>query len=161
MSRFIRYQTSGKGSREAFLEPTVDTIKGIEEYLRWCEYEVPSQFPHYMNLLIQQMALVNQGYARKMAYGPLDPGAKDPGLAWRTPSQGIRRITERYYLGWKVKQIGYAHWRLYNDSREAYFIEFGISQVGGSSFGGGLVTSPGAGSGVRSGSSPCARRWNL
>jgi hypothetical protein len=130
VAKLVKYQTVGRGSRGALLEPTQETLNGIEELLRWSQVEVPQRFPYYMHLLVQQMALVNQGYARKMSFGPHDPTGKDTSLAWRTPAEGIRRISSRYYLGWKVKQMGMQWWRLYNDSREAYFIEFGISEVG-------------------------------
>jgi len=117
------------------LEPTPETFNGIEQALRWAEVEVPNYFPVYMNMLCATMALYNQGEARKMSFGPYDPHQQRPELAWRTPAEGIRRISQRYYLGWKVHQKGPAHWELYNDSREAFYIEFGISQVGGSRFG--------------------------
>jgi len=131
MARFVPYQTYGRGSSKAFLVPTEQTVNSIAGALRWAESTVPSKFPYFMNLLCQQMALINQGFARKMSFGPYDPGEHNPNLAWLTPEQGIRRISQRYYLGWKVRQKGEANWILYNDSREAYFIEFGISQVGG------------------------------
>jgi len=79
-----------------------------------------------MNELVFHMALINQGYARKMSFGPYDPSGMNESLAWRSADEGIRRITQRYYLGWKVRQIKPAVWQLYNDSREAYYIEFGI-----------------------------------
>lgn len=114
----------------AILEITPQSIRGIESYIRWATVEAPHQVPLYMDQLVVNMALVNQSEARKMSYGPYDPQERDPGLAWRTPAQGIRRISQDYYLGWKVYKIGFGHYRLQNKSREAYFIEFGISEVG-------------------------------
>lgn len=123
MARMVKYSSS-----RAFLEPTVETINGIEEAIRWAENEVPVNLRRYMNELVFYMALLNQGEARKMSFGPLDPGGKNSSLAWKIP---VRRISEKYYLGWKVRQLHPGVWQLYNDSREAYFIEFGINWRGG------------------------------
>jgi hypothetical protein len=105
-------------------------MNGLEEVIQWAEAEAPGKLKFYMNELVFHMALVNQGIARKMSFGPSDPSGTSKELAWRTPSQGIRRITGQYYVRWQVRQVGPAVWQLYNDSREAYFIEFGISRVG-------------------------------
>lgn len=86
-----------------------------------------------MDQLVFHMALLNQGEARKMSFGPLDPRMENPAAAWKIP---VRRISSRYYVGWKVMRIGPAAWRLYNDSKEAYFIEFGIHQWGATGSGG-------------------------
>jgi len=108
---------------------TVDkrTITAIEGCIRWAEFEAPSQLRFWMNELCFYMALVNQGYARKMSLGPFDPGETMTGAAWRIP---VRRISNNYYLGWKVRNRGPAHWELRNESREGYFIEFGINWAG-------------------------------
>lgn len=123
MARFIKYQ-----SNRSFLEPTKETFDAIEQAIRWAEVEVPSNMRKYMNELVFHMALVNQGEARKMSFGRLDPSGIDSSSAWKIP---VRRISQNYYLGWKVRQIKPAVWQLYNDSREAYFIEFGINWLGG------------------------------
>lgn len=125
MARFF-----GWGAHNGIVSISSQSVSGIEAYIRWAEYEVPSRLPFYMDQLVQYMALMNQNYARKMAFGPYDPTGMRTELAWRTPDEGIRRITNAYYLGWKVRKVGVGHYRLYNDSREAYFIEFGISEVG-------------------------------
>jgi hypothetical protein len=117
----VKYQSS-----RAFLEPTPETFAALEKLIEWAELEVPRMLRKYMNELVFHMALVNQGIARKMSFGPFDPSQSNPNLAWRTPEEGIRRISQRYFVGWKVKQIAPAVWQLYNDSREAYYIEFGI-----------------------------------
>lgn len=124
MARFIAY-TSGR----SFLEVTPSTFDGLEEVIRWAEVEVPHLLPIKMDDLVHRMALVNQMFARKMSFGPHDPQEKSPNEAWRIP---VRRISQRYYLGWKVRHRGMGWWTLYNDSREAYFIEYGISRVGAS-----------------------------
>jgi hypothetical protein len=124
VARFIAYE-----SGRSFLSVTPDSFNGIEEAIRWAEVEVPHKLPIVMNDLVHRMALVNQMFARKMSFGPYDPNERDSKAAWRLP---VRRISQRYYLGWKVKQRGQGWWILYNDSREAFFIEFGISRVGAS-----------------------------
>lgn len=98
----------------------------LEEYILWSE-GVPARHEKAMDVLVRFMALTNQGIAQRMSAGPYDPHQRRPELAWRVP---VRRISERYYLGWKVKRLRPNVWMLYNDSREAYFIEFGISRVG-------------------------------
>ena len=122
MARFIAY-TSGR----SFLSVTPESFDGLEEAIRWAEVEVPHQIPIMMDDLVHRMALVNQMYARKLSFGPYDPQEKQSNQAWKLP---VRRISQRYYLGWKVKHRTVGWWTLYNDSREAYFIEYGISRVG-------------------------------
>lgn len=122
MARLALYQSS-----RALIEPTTETINALEEAIRWAEIEVPQNLKKYMNDLVYVMALTNQGEARRMSFGPYDSSGHDSSLAWKLP---VRRITQNYYLGWKVRQIRPAVWQLYNDSREAYFIEFGINWLG-------------------------------
>lgn len=110
---------------------TPETFNGIEEYIRWSQrVSNPIHFHRGMDLLVRFMAYANLGIAQKMSAGPYDPRQTHPVWAWRTPDQGIRRISERYYIGWKVRRLRQGSWMLYNDSREAFFIEFGISEVG-------------------------------
>jgi hypothetical protein len=124
VARFVKYMSNRRGG---FIEPTEETINGLNSLINWCENEVPSQLNFYMNELAFYMALVNQGEARSMSFGPGDPSQTHPEEAWRLP---VRRITNRYYLGWKIKQLRPGIVQLYNDSREAYFIEFGINWLG-------------------------------
>lgn len=123
MARFTPFAYRGKGG---ILEPTKETINGIEAAIRWAETEVPLQLRVGMMELCRMMAFVNQGYARKMSFGPEDPTGRNSELAWKIP---VRRISSRYYLGWKVKPIRDG-WAVYNDSREAYYIEYGINWLG-------------------------------
>src|SRR5262252_4103049 len=127
MARFTPFSYRGQGFGVPILEPTKETINGIESVIRWAEQEVPHQFIIGMNQLTQLMAFVNQGFARKLSFGPEDPTQRSPELAWRIP---VRRITGAYYIGWKVRPVR-GGWQLYNDSREAYFIEFGLNWRGG------------------------------
>jgi hypothetical protein len=61
--------------------------------------------------------------AQKRSLGPLDPQQRLDSAAWQVP---VRRISGRYFFGWKVRRVGPTAYAMYNDSREAYFIEFGI-----------------------------------
>lgn len=124
MARFTPFSYRGQ---QGLIEPTKETINGIEAAIRWATAEVPIQLREGMLKLTQVMAFVNQGYARKMAFGPEDPAGTRSDLAWKLP---VRRITGRYYLGWKVRPVA-GGWQLYNDSREAFYIEFGINWLGG------------------------------
>lgn len=121
MARLVQYENRG-----ALLSVDKDTINGLEGMIRWAEVEVPRQARAHVGDLAHRLALVNQMYARKMSFGPHDPYQRRPDEAWRPPGQGIRRISQAYYFGWKVANSGPGWWTLYNDSREAYFIEFGI-----------------------------------
>lgn len=122
MAKFTPYQARG-----AIIEPTRASINGIEQAIVWAENYVPRQLLVKMDELCKMMALLNQGYARAMSFGPEDPSQRRPEYAWRVP---VRRISGRYYVGWKVRRRGMGSWELYNDSREAYYIEFGINWLG-------------------------------
>jgi hypothetical protein len=108
------------------LEISTDTINAIEDYIRWAE-AVPGQMVKGMDMLSKLMALANQGIAQEMSYGAYDPQNRNPSQAWRIP---VRRISEKYFYGWRVKRLGMGVYMLYNDSREAYFIEYGIHRSG-------------------------------
>jgi hypothetical protein len=110
------------------VEITTDSINAIEEYVRWAE-RVPGRLPTAMDILCRFMALTNLGIAQEMSYGAYDPQNRNPSQAWRIP---VRRISQRYFYGWKVKRVGFGVWMLYNDSREAYYIEYGIHRQPGS-----------------------------
>jgi hypothetical protein len=118
---------TGRKGHEAFITPTADSINALEEYIRWAEIEVPSQLPRQMDNLVKLMAILNQGVARGMSWGVSDPQEQNPSAAWKLP---VRRISGRYYMGWKVRSVRMGVAELYNNSREAYFIEFGINWLG-------------------------------
>lgn len=111
-------------AKRGFLNITTDSFNALEEYIRWAEH-IPRQLPRAMDIFVRYAALTNLGIAQRMSGGPYDPTQSNKNYAWKIP---VRRISERYYLGWKVKRIRPGTWQLYNDSREAYFIEFGIHQ---------------------------------
>lgn len=104
----------------AFL--SVSTLNQIEEYIRDLGH-VRRNLQYGMNALVQILARGHQGFAQEMSRGPSDPRAQRPELAFRKP---VRRITSRYYQGWKVRRLRPGVWQSYNDTREAYYIEYGI-----------------------------------
>ena len=108
--------------RGGAIDVTPEFFNALEDYIRWTEH-VPREAPRAMDLLCRFMALTNLGIAQSMSAGPRDPRGERPQFAWRIP---VRRISQRYFYGWKVKRIRVGAWMLYNDSREAFFIEFGI-----------------------------------
>lgn len=122
MARLVRYTPSAGA-----IELTPESFNALEAAIRWAEVEVPQRFNQGMNMLAQHMALVNQAEARTMSAGQWDVSQSQPGAAWKIP---VRRITGRYFVSWRVRARGKGAWELYNNSREAYFIEFGISEVG-------------------------------
>lgn len=80
-----------------------------------------------MEILTMTLAYANQSFAQQMSRGPVDPQMRNNKAAWKIP---VRRITGRYYKGWKTKRIKRGLWMVYNDSREAYYIEHGIHPTG-------------------------------
>lgn len=77
-----------------------------------------------IDLLVRAMVLVIKGLAQKKSGGPVAPRHRsNPAMAYRIP---VQRITGAYYAGWTQRRLGRAHWILYNDSVEAYFIESGM-----------------------------------
>lgn len=110
--------------RRAPIQISHKTFDQIEGYIQWARaVGNPTRFNMGMDTLIRFMAYTNQGLAQRMSAGKVDPEQNDAAAAWKIP---VRRITENYYYGWKVRRVRPGTWELYNDSREAYFIEFGI-----------------------------------
>lgn len=106
------------------IEP--ETFESIDNWIRAAQAS-GRNIAYGMNALAMILAYTNQAFAKKMSAGPVDPQMKRKDAAWKLP---VRRITERYYAGWKVRRLAPGVWALYNDSREAYFIEFGIHPTG-------------------------------
>jgi len=79
-----------------------------------------------MDLLVRMLALVVKANAQKRSMGAVAPTRRSvPALANRIP---VQRITGDYYWGWTIMRMGNARWMVYNDTREAFLIEFGIFQ---------------------------------
>lgn len=99
-----------------------EIFEAIENNIRQAE-RMKMNLPIALDQMVRMMAYMNLGFAQRSAAGPVDPRQQRPDLAWRRP---VRRISGRYYFGWKVRRVGLGTWQLFNDSREAYYIEFGI-----------------------------------
>lgn len=99
-----------------------ETFEAYDDWIRAAEASGRNaQFG--VNALVSLMARTNQAFAMEMARGVVDPRMQNRAAAWKIP---VRRITSRYYKGWKVQRLAPGVWILFNDSREAFYIEFGI-----------------------------------
>lgn len=79
-----------------------------------------------IDLLVRSCILVVKGYAQRSSAGPVAPHKRSvPALAFKIP---VQRITGAYYAGWTQRKLGMGHWVVYNDTTEAYLIEYGIFQ---------------------------------
>lgn len=109
-------------------------VDGLMEDLRMNQ----RMFARGENLLVRMLAMTHMSLAQQKSRGPVMPGLRQHGPSrsgtgvmaypggrpWGIP---VRRITGAYYAGWKMKRIGPSMYMVYNDSREAFFIEFGIN----------------------------------
>lgn len=78
-----------------------------------------------IDTLVRSMVLVTKGIAQEKSGGAVAANRRsNPALAYRIP---VQRITGQYYAGWTLRRLGNGHWVLYNDTREAYLIEYGIN----------------------------------
>lgn len=111
---------------DAIFRISPETFDEIDDWIRAAK-ESGRNIGFGMNALTMLMAYTNQSFAMKMSAGMVDPRMKNKQAAWKIP---VRRITSRYYKGWKVKRLAPSVWMLYNDTREAWFIEFGIHPTG-------------------------------
>lgn len=102
---------------------SVDDLNTIEDYIRDLGH-VSRNLRFGEALIARVLSHVQLGFAQSLSGGPVDPQQTNPGAAWKIP---VRRISEDYYRGWKVKRVAPGWWQVYNNSREAYFIEFGIN----------------------------------
>jgi hypothetical protein len=113
-------QIMGRGMTAIQIDPSF--FEALENAIRQCE-RTKRNLPIAMDRMVRFMSYTHLGFAQKRALGPVDPMQRRPEYAWKVP---VRRITGRYFFGWKVKRRGLGWWEVYNDSREAFFIEFGI-----------------------------------
>jgi hypothetical protein len=97
-------------------------LNEIEDYIRDLGH-VQKNFQYGMNALVQILARAQVAFAQRKSRGPVDPRQTNPNAAWKIP---VRRITSHYYQGWQVRRIRPGVWMVYNLTREAYYIEFGI-----------------------------------
>lgn len=98
-------------------------FKALEDMIAYCE-SVPKKLPWAMDKLAKYMAYTNLAIAQQMSAG-VKKAPRDTTRSWMIP---VPRITWRYFLSWHVKRLRMGTWVLWNDSREAYFIEYGIQR---------------------------------
>ena len=114
------------GARSAVLPGAVGidrkTFRDLDNLIRDLEYNQRA-FKQGENLLVRMLAMTQKGIAQQKSRGMVDPSGV-AGRPWGIP---VRRISQAYYKGWKERKIGHASWMTYNDSREAFFIEFAIN----------------------------------
>lgn len=104
----------------------VQSIKNLElQIADWMnDLDATSRkFQYQIGVLAMILARANQKFAMEMSAGPVDPRQQNPNAAWKKP---VRRITSHYYQGWTVRRVAPGIWQLYNPTREAYYIEYGI-----------------------------------
>jgi hypothetical protein len=102
---------------------TLASIRSIEDYIQDNRYSI-DKVKYGMDTLIRVLINVVQAEARKRSAGPVAPRWRSvPAFAYKIP---VQRITGRYYQGWTIRRVRNAHWMLYNDSYEAWLIEYGI-----------------------------------
>jgi hypothetical protein len=114
-------------TRQVF-EIREDHFNSVESWIRAAERS-GQNIRYGLNVFAMLAARTDQAFSQQMSRGPIDPQERNPGAAWKLP---VRRITGKYYRGWKVKRLAPAVWIVYNDTREAYFIEYGINHIGSS-----------------------------
>jgi len=110
--------TGGKG----VVELTKGSLEAIEDYILWCENVAQRKLPAAMDILARFGVMLAGAYAQKYSAGV----HKHPGDTARSWIMPVPRITNRYFLGWRVARVRQGTWMLTNDSREAYYIEYGI-----------------------------------
>lgn len=104
---------------------TRQTFESIEQFIRDNEGSVV-KMNYGLDGLVRAMVLVIKGYAQGRSAGPVAPRQRsNPALAYRIP---VQRITGAYFAGWTQQKMGNARWMVYNDAKEAWFIEYGIHQ---------------------------------
>lgn len=102
----------------------------LAQELFYLEQEIKAsgkKLPWHMNALAQILARVDQMISFQKSAGPRDPRQQFPQGAWKIP---VRRISSHYFQGWNVRRIAPGTWMVYNPTREAYYIEYGIHTSG-------------------------------
>lgn len=119
-TRFTRGQIMGRSATQ--ISWGEDIFEALENTIVNCQ-RMRRGLPVAMDRACRFCSYAQLGFGQKRAAGPVDPEQARPELAWRIP---VRRISGRYFFGWKVKRVGMGWWQFYNDSREAFYIEYGI-----------------------------------
>ena len=124
MARLPSYAQRSRIPAGVYIDPSM--FVDIENYLQDFAHSARN-FRYGMNALVMLLAMKNLEYAREMARGPLDTTGKATKMAWKIP---VRRIKGAYFVAWQVRRIAPGIWEVFNNSREAYYIEFGIHTSG-------------------------------
>jgi hypothetical protein len=102
---------------------TLESIRQIEDYITDNQFSI-QKLEYGMDTLVRVLANIVQMEARKRSQGPVAPRWRSvPAFAYKIP---VQRITGAYYAGWTLRRVRNAHWMVYNDTFEAWLIEFGI-----------------------------------
>jgi hypothetical protein len=114
----MNYAQTGR----AFVELTQESFAALNDYIAWTENVARNKLPQAEDMMTMMMAMVAGGYAQKYSAGmKRDPS--DSARAWAMP---VPRVTGRYFVSWRVTRLRRGTWMMTNDSREAFYIEFGI-----------------------------------
>jgi hypothetical protein len=106
----------------AFVELTRESMDAINDYVAWCENVQLRKLPQAEDIMTQFLAMLAGGIAQKYSAGmKRDP--RDTTRSWAMP---VPRVTGTYFLSWRIQRLRRGTWILTNDSREAYYIEYGI-----------------------------------
>lgn len=115
----------GKGNMIPY-HMRVERIQDLSYQLYKLGYEINQsgkRLPMSMNALARILASIDRTISMRMSAGPVDPRAANPKFAWKIP---VRRITGHYFQGWYLRRLAPGVWAVYNPTREAYYIEYGI-----------------------------------
>lgn len=110
------------GHRKGLANVSTSTLNELEDWMNNLSHSIEA-LRYGMGALTMILARVNHAQSLERSRGIYDPYRQRNQYAWKIP---VRMISTRYFRGWKIKRLAPGIWMVYNDSREAYFIEFGI-----------------------------------
>lgn len=119
--RVSQMSYANPGTR-GFLSLSPESFKALEDLAAYAENVARHKMPLADNYIAMYCAALSGSYAQKYSAG-MHRHPDDTTRSWRMP---VPRVTEQYFRGWKVQKIRNGVWMLTNESREAYFIEYGI-----------------------------------
>lgn len=106
---------------QPFVSLTPETFEMLEDMALWAA-NLPKKLAQYDDILASVLAMLAGSFAQKYSAG-WHRRPEDTARAWAMP---VPRITERYFLSWRIQRLARGTWMLTNDSREAFYIEYGI-----------------------------------
>jgi hypothetical protein len=106
---------------------TAKTFENLENWIRDNQSSA-DKAAQGIDVLTRLLIGATTAAAQSLSYGPVAPNRRsNPALAYRVP---VQRISGDYFAGWTMRRVGRAHYILYNNTREAWFIEEGINMRG-------------------------------